>query len=206
INTEIKQATEGNTEANLIAHAFWGAVEAYAQGGKAGAGAVAAVTGEVGANIISQNLFGKEPENLTEAEKRTVSELSQVAAGLAGWLSANGGSSLSTAQSVKTGQGVGKNAVENNSLNASDSVNYLKDLSEAYVKGESLEAIHNNYAILSQQEFEKDMAACKNGGLMCYMGVLSAMKDGVDSIEGYKDFYELPAEIKQKAIDWVSAE
>ncbi|MDY4594629.1 MAG: hemagglutinin repeat-containing protein [[Pasteurella] aerogenes] len=43
INTEIKQATEGNTEANLIAHAIWGAVEAYTQGGKAGAGAAAAV-------------------------------------------------------------------------------------------------------------------------------------------------------------------
>ncbi|ODQ37780.1 VENN motif pre-toxin domain-containing protein [Mannheimia glucosida] len=114
INTEIKQATEGNTEANLIAHALWGAVEAYAQGGKAGAGAVAAVTGEVSANIISQNLFGKEPENLTEAEKRTVSELSQVAAGLAGGLASSSGSSLSTAQAVKTGLGIGKNAVENN--------------------------------------------------------------------------------------------
>ena len=82
INTEIKKATEGNKVANLIAHAVWGAVEAYTQGGKAGTGAVAAVTGEVGANIISKNLFGKESENLTETEKRTVSELIQVAAGL----------------------------------------------------------------------------------------------------------------------------
>ena len=83
INTEIKKATEGNKVANLIAHAVWGAVEAYTQGGKAGTGAVVAVTGEVGANIISKNLFGKESENLTETEKRTVSELIQVAAGLA---------------------------------------------------------------------------------------------------------------------------
>ncbi|TRC47521.1 VENN motif pre-toxin domain-containing protein, partial [Mannheimia haemolytica] len=73
-------------------------------------------TGEVGANIIAKNLFGKEPENLTEAEKRTVSELSQVAAGLTGGLSASGGNSLSTAQAVKTGQGIGKNAVENNTF------------------------------------------------------------------------------------------
>jgi len=29
INTEIKKATEGNKVANLIAHAVWGAVEAY---------------------------------------------------------------------------------------------------------------------------------------------------------------------------------
>ncbi|HGO5822640.1 TPA: VENN motif pre-toxin domain-containing protein [Mannheimia haemolytica] len=120
INTQIKRETEDNAEANLIAHALWGAVEAYSQGGKAGAGAVAAVTGEVGANIISQNLFGKEPENLTEAEKRTVSELSQVAAGLAGGLASSSGSSLSTAQAVKTGQGIGKNAVENNFLSQSE--------------------------------------------------------------------------------------
>ncbi len=114
INTEIKKATEGNKVANLIAHAVWGAVEAYTQGGKAGTGAVAAVTGEVGANIISKNLFGKESENLTETEKRTVSELIQVAAGLASGLSSSGGNSLSTAQAMKTGQGIGKNAVENN--------------------------------------------------------------------------------------------
>lgn len=62
VNTQIKRATESNEQANLIAHAIWGAVEAYTQGGKAGAGAVAAVTGEVGASIISQNLFGKKPE------------------------------------------------------------------------------------------------------------------------------------------------
>ena len=101
INTEIKKATEGNKVANLIAHAVWGAVEAYTQGGKAGTGAVAAVTGEVGANIISKNLFGKESENLTETEKRTVSELIQVAAGLASGLSSSGGNSLSTAQAMQ---------------------------------------------------------------------------------------------------------
>ncbi|QLB16199.1 hypothetical protein A6B40_00660 [Mannheimia varigena] len=120
INTQIKQETEGNEAANLIAHALWGAVEAYTQGGKAGAGAAAAVTGEVGANIISQSLFGKTSENLTEAEKRTVSELSQVAAGLAGGLSASRGNSLSTAQAMKTGQEVGKNAVDHNFLSQAE--------------------------------------------------------------------------------------
>lgn len=90
--------------------------EIYTQGGKAGAGAAAAVMGEVGAKLISEQVFGKTPENLTEAEKKTVSELSQVAAGLAGGLSASGGNSLSTAQAMKTGQGIGKSAVENNYL------------------------------------------------------------------------------------------
>lgn len=57
----------------------------------------------MGANIISKNLLGKESENLTETEKRTVSELIQVAAGLASGLSSSGGNSLPTAQAMKTG-------------------------------------------------------------------------------------------------------
>ncbi|WP_260448515.1 VENN motif pre-toxin domain-containing protein, partial [Bibersteinia trehalosi] len=112
-------------------------MEVYTQGGKACTGAVAAVTGEEGANIISQNLFGKEPENLTEAEKRTVSELSQVAAGLAGGLSASSGSSLFTVQAVKTGQGIGKNAVENNLL-AKEDDEYVFESSKIFDKDGSL--------------------------------------------------------------------
>ncbi|MFA9501122.1 VENN motif pre-toxin domain-containing protein [Mannheimia sp. E30BD] len=119
-------------------------MEAYTQCGKAGTDAVAAVTGEVGANIISQNLFGKEPENLTEAEKRTVSELSQVTAGLAGGLASGSGSSLSTAQSVKTGQGVGKNAVENNTFGdihpSDDREQSIKSIAKAMFKGDEEKA------------------------------------------------------------------
>ncbi|WP_245189286.1 hemagglutinin repeat-containing protein [Mannheimia sp. ZY171111] len=144
INTQIKQATEGNEQANLIAHAIWGAVEAYTQGGKAGTGAAAAVTGEVGAKLISEQVFGKSPENLTEAEKRTVSELSQVAAGLAGGLSSSGGSSLSTAQAVKTGQGIGKNAVENNTFGdihpSDDRKQSIESIAKAMFKGDEEKA------------------------------------------------------------------
>ncbi|WP_171023765.1 hemagglutinin repeat-containing protein [Mannheimia varigena] len=144
INTEIKQATEGNEQANLIAHALWGAVEAYTQGGNAGAGAAAAVMGEVGAKLISEQVFGKTPENLTEAEKKTVSELSQVAAGLAGGLSASGGNSLSTAQAMKTGQDVGKNAVENNTFGdihpSDDREQSIKSIAKAMFKGDEEKA------------------------------------------------------------------
>ncbi|QLB45117.1 hemagglutinin repeat-containing protein [Mannheimia pernigra] len=169
INTQIKRETEGNTEANLIAHALWGAVEAYAQGGKAGAGAVAAVTGEVGANIISQNLFGKEPENLTEAEKRTVSELSQVAAGLAGGLASSSGSSLSTAQAVKTGQGVGKNAVENNAFLDSQVSDLFKDLEKAEKEGSSLEEVFRKYKELSDKQLQDIQENCQSA--WCRYGV-----------------------------------
>ncbi|WP_428981803.1 VENN motif pre-toxin domain-containing protein [Mannheimia indoligenes] len=143
INTEIKQATEGNEQANLIAHALWGAVEAYTQGGNAGAGAAAAVTGEVGAKLISEQVFGKSPENLTEAEKRTVSELSQVAAGLASGLTSSSGDSLSTAQSIKTGQGIGKNAVENNYLTAQQIKSWLNAYDKSNSEDKETELISN---------------------------------------------------------------
>ncbi|MEG9482403.1 hemagglutinin repeat-containing protein [Mannheimia sp. HC-2023] len=144
INTQIKHETQGNEAANLIAHGLWGAVEAYTQGGKAGAGAAAAVTGEVGAKLISEQVFGKTPENLTEAEKKTVSKLSQVAAGLAGGLSASSGSSLSTVQAVKTGQGIGKNAVENNTFGdihpSDDREQSIKSIAKAMFKGDEEKA------------------------------------------------------------------
>lgn len=115
VNSQIKEATKGNKGANLVAHAIWGAVEAYSQGEKAGTGAIAAVTGEVGAKIIAESLYGKSPENLTEAEKRTVSELSQVAAGLASGLTVGGDSHIAVT-SAQTGKTVAENAVENNAL------------------------------------------------------------------------------------------
>ncbi|EXI62123.1 hypothetical protein MHD_11245 [Mannheimia granulomatis] len=164
INTEIKNATYNNEEANLIAHAVWGAVEAYTQGGKAGTGAVAAVTGEVGANIIAQNLFGKEPENLTEAEKWTVSELSQVAAGLAGGLSSSSVDSLSIAQSVKTGQGVGKNAVENNYLSKQDWIDYKREVTSCGNNQECIEKVKEEFTDMNKANSETLKAACRLGG------------------------------------------
>ena len=162
VNTQIKQVTESNEQANLIAHAIWGAVEAYTQGGKAGAGAVAAVTGEVGASIISQKIFGKKPENLTEAEKRTVSELSQVAAGLASGLSSSGGNSLSIAQATSSGQGIGKNAVENNAFLDSQVSDLFKDLEKAEKEGGSLEEVFLKYKELSDKQLQDIQENCQS--------------------------------------------
>ncbi|WP_165888222.1 hemagglutinin repeat-containing protein [Mannheimia granulomatis] len=164
INTEIKQATEGNEQANLIAHAIWGAVEAYTQGGKAGTGAVAAVTGEVGADIIARNLFGKKPENLTEAEKRTVSELSQVAAGLAGGLTSSSGNSLSIVQAVKTGQRIGKNAVENNYLSKQDWIDYKREVTSCGNNQECIEKVKEEFTDVNKANSETLKAACRLGG------------------------------------------
>ncbi|TCT17254.1 VENN motif-containing pre-toxin protein, partial [Bibersteinia trehalosi] len=210
LNEAIKHITE-NTDnkaleaLNVPLHILWGAVEAELAGGSATVGAVAAGVGELGAKVLAETVYGKQPSELNEEEKQNLLNASKALAGIASGV-VSGGNGAETLANASVGMVVAENAVENNALNASDSVNYLRDLSEAYKKGESLEVVHEKYAILSQREFEKDIDACKNGGLMCYVGVLSAMKAGVDSIEGYKDFYALPTEIKQEAVDWVSSE
>ncbi|WKS98712.1 hemagglutinin repeat-containing protein [Gallibacterium salpingitidis] len=113
INHQIKEATtdkDGNVnlEANLMAHALLGAIEAYATGNNAAAGAAGAVSGELAAKLITEQLYQKSPEQLTEAQKQTVSTLSQLASGLAGGLISD-----STAGAINSAE-IGKRAVENN--------------------------------------------------------------------------------------------
>ncbi|MDD2169258.1 VENN motif pre-toxin domain-containing protein [Glaesserella parasuis] len=111
--------TEGNETANILAHGVWGAMEAASQGGSALGGAAAAMTGEAGAKLLAEQLYGQSnPEHLFTEQKQTLSELSQVLAGAtAGTVSgATGGNSLTAVQAVATGMGVAKSAVENNYL------------------------------------------------------------------------------------------
>ncbi|XLP62751.1 VENN motif pre-toxin domain-containing protein [Gallibacterium anatis] len=113
-NYAIKEATtnqitgEVDTQANLIAHALLGAIEAYATGNNAAAGAAGAVGGELAAKIITEQLYQKTPDQLTEAQKQTVSALSQLASGLAGGLISD-----STAGGINAAE-IGKRAVEDN--------------------------------------------------------------------------------------------
>ncbi|MGY6772366.1 hemagglutinin repeat-containing protein [Gallibacterium sp. ZY190522] len=115
-NYAIKKATtnqitgEVDTQANLMAHALLGAIEAYATGNNVAAGAAGAVSGELAAKVISEQLYQKSPEQLTEAQKQTVSTLSQLASGLAGGLISD-----TTAGAINSAE-IGKRAVENNFL------------------------------------------------------------------------------------------
>ncbi|WP_066113682.1 VENN motif pre-toxin domain-containing protein [Gallibacterium salpingitidis] len=140
INHQIKEATtdkDGNVnlEANLMAHALLGAIEAYATGNNAAAGAAGAVSGELAAKLITEQLYQKSPEQLTEAQKQTVSALSQLASGLAGGLISD-----STAGAINSAE-IGKRAVENNYFNLdkilSDSY-YVQQLEEK-ANGEQLQ-------------------------------------------------------------------
>ena len=66
------------------------------QGNSGLAGGVGAVAGELAAKLISEQLYGKDVNELTEAEKQNISALAQLAAGLA--------------------VAAGKNAVKNNAI------------------------------------------------------------------------------------------
>ncbi|MCH4590544.1 VENN motif pre-toxin domain-containing protein, partial [Achromobacter xylosoxidans] len=112
--TEIKRRIgEDNPAANVMAHAVLGAVTAQLNGQSPLAGGLGAGGGELAARVIARQLFpGKDPDALSETEKQQVSALSQLAAGIAGGLSTG------DAAGGVTGAQAGRNAVENNNLNA----------------------------------------------------------------------------------------
>ncbi|PXZ08697.1 hypothetical protein DKK70_00875 [Gilliamella apicola] len=113
---------------NLIAHAILGAVVAELQGNSGLAGGAGAVTGEVAADIIRKQLYGKEVKDLTEDEKQTISALSQLAAGLA--VAAGGGSVGDAGAAINSS----KNAVENNFLSNKYGVEKLDEKGKALYK------------------------------------------------------------------------
>ena len=115
VNNQIKKATTDakgnvNTALNLTAHALWGAIEAYAGNRNVAAGAAGAAGGEVAAHFLASTLYDKSPEKLSEEEKRTVSSLSQVAAGIVG------GSLSDSSDGAIIAAKTAKDSVENNSM------------------------------------------------------------------------------------------
>ena len=111
---QIKIQTGDNETARLISHAILGAVVAELQGNSGLAGGAGAVTGELAADIIREQLYGKKAKDLTEAEKENISALAQLATGLA--VASVGGD----VGDVSTGIAAGKNAVENNLLSPNE--------------------------------------------------------------------------------------
>nr|WP_269846440.1 hemagglutinin repeat-containing protein [Shimwellia pseudoproteus] len=94
-----------------MAHAVVGAVTAYAAGNPALAGATGAVSGELMAQWVMNQLYpGRGVSELTETERQTVSVLGTLAAGLAGGVSGGG------SESALAGAEAGRNAAENNAL------------------------------------------------------------------------------------------
>ena len=145
LNKTIHEMTAGDTAkdkaANLMAHALLSAVEFQVTGKDPLTGAVAGVTGEVTAQILTQAIYNKTPNQLTANEKENISTLSQLAGGLAAALTAKangttteqGGNFLAAA----SGAGTAKRAVENNFLSDASRAR-LNALKTKYHRGEKL--------------------------------------------------------------------
>ncbi|ENA4256918.1 contact-dependent inhibition effector tRNA nuclease [Escherichia coli] len=107
----IKQATGDNREANLMAHAVWGALAAQLGGNNAASGAAGAFSGELAARYIIDNYYGGRTDSLSEQERQQISMLATIASGIAGGLAGN------STTSAGTGAQAGRNSAENNMLN-----------------------------------------------------------------------------------------
>ncbi|QLB15304.1 hypothetical protein A6B39_07455 [Mannheimia granulomatis] len=147
-NKLIKEQTGDNTEANLIAHAVLGAVEAHFTGNNAAAGAVGAFTAEAAAPYLMQALYNTDkPADLTETQKQNIANLSQIAAGLAGGVTGDGTADLIS------GAEIGKRAVENNYLFRHEAEEKMI-LERKVQKGEATEAEKQRLVNLDNQDIK----------------------------------------------------
>ena len=115
--------------------------------------------GEVAADIIRKQLYGKEAKDLTEAEKQTISALSQLASGLA--VAAGGGNFGDASAAISSS----KNAVENNGLSWADGGNFI---GIPYETGANLDSNLDAYAqgYLTEEEIIQLMDDMNSGRFM----------------------------------------
>ena len=172
VNNQIKKATTDakgnvNTALNLTAHALWGAVEAYAGNRNVAAGAAGAAGGEAAAHFLASTLYDKSPEKLSEEEKRTVSSLSQVAAGIAG------GSLSDSSDGAIIAAKTAKDSVENNALTQGN----IHSAYQRLLNGEDIKVVLRDLEHLSQKERAKLLADCDAACRQVVPSLLMAAND-----------------------------
>ncbi|MBI0038228.1 VENN motif pre-toxin domain-containing protein, partial [Gilliamella sp. B14384H2] len=158
---QIKLHTGDNEAARLIAHSILGAVVAELQGNSGLAGGAGAVAGEVVADIIRKQLYGKEVKDLTEEEKETISALSQLATGLA---VAAGGGNISDASTAISSS---KNAVENNFLTDKRPQEYAQRLKACDYDPKCEQSIRREMAVESAANISKLKSCWEAGDQVC---------------------------------------
>ena len=195
LNKTIHEMTAGDTAkdkaANLMAHALLSAVEFQVTGKDPLTGAVAGVTGEVTAQILTQAIYNKTPNQLTANEKENISTLSQLAGGLAAALTAKangttaeqGGNFLA----ATSGAGTAKRAVENNYLSVADVENLIRELSKAQKEGRDTKPILEKYKGISEEN-RQQLIACK-GNVACETAHLHEMNTGAEELERNLGFF-----------------
>ena len=195
LNQTIHEMTAGDTAkdkaTNLMAHALLSAVEFQVTGKDPLTGAVAGVTGEVTAQILTQAIYNKTPNQLTANEKENISTLSQLAGGLAAALTAKangttaeqGGNFLA----ATSGAGTAKRAVENNYLSIADVQNFIRELSKAQKEGRDTKPILEKYKGISEEN-RQQLIACK-GNVACETAHLHEMNTGAEELERNLGFF-----------------
>ena len=195
LNKTIHEMTAGDTAkdkaTNLMAHALLSAVEFQVTGKDPLTGAVAGVTGEVTAQILTQAIYNKTPNQLTANEKENISTLSQLAGGLAAALTAKangttteqGGNFLA----ATSGAGTAKRAVENNYLSIADVQNFIRELSKAQKEGRDTKPILEKYKGISEEN-RQQLIACK-GNVACETAHLHEMNTGGEELERNLGFF-----------------
>ncbi|MEH0876059.1 hemagglutinin repeat-containing protein [Pectobacterium cacticida] len=172
--------TASDIAANAMAHAVVGAVVAQLSGQDAAAGAIGASSGELAARAIMAAQYpGKTANDLTEAEKQSVSALSTLAAGLVSGLAGN-----STASATNGAQS-GRNAVENNFLSTMSSTK-RDELAEKVKQGDKTLKTAKEFLELENADkrsdalvalFNKDpgiMTAAERNELASYLRIYAA--------------------------------
>ena len=131
------------------------------QGNSGLAGGAGAVVGEIAADIIRKQLYGKDVKELTEEEKETISALSQLASGLA--VAAGGGNIGDASAAISSS----KNAVENNYLKQETMLSLDKEMAECKSKGGNCDEIVQKYIDISNENSMELQKQCSDGGILC---------------------------------------
>ncbi|WKA60627.1 hemagglutinin repeat-containing protein [Pectobacterium aroidearum] len=141
--------TASDIATNAMAHAVVGAVVAQLSGQDAAAGAIGASSGELAARAIMAAQYpGKTANDLTEAEKQSVSALSTLAAGLVSGLASN-----STA-SAASGAQSGRNAVENNFLSTEENRQRLSEMSSCGSDSSCKDGVTEKFKKISDEQIK----------------------------------------------------
>ncbi|WP_341275582.1 VENN motif pre-toxin domain-containing protein, partial [Dickeya dianthicola] len=192
-----RKATASDIAANAMGHALMGAVVAQLSGKDAVAGAVGAAGGELTAQLlIMKELYpGRDPRDLTEAEKQSVSALASLAAGLASGIASG------NTTGAATGAQAGRNAVENNSLG---------DIAQAQSEGKSLEQKASEYVEAENERYKKENCAGLSADA-CSVKMYDERREALkETLAAGADFVPVIGDIKsvaeaQSALDYLAA-
>lgn len=201
-NEIAKAIPDDNKEGRIIAHGIANTALALAKGENAGAQSLGAMTAEA-VGMLSQELYHKQPSELSEEEKATVSAFASLAAGIAGGLV--GGDSSSAANAAEAG----KTTVENNYLSSQNVVDMKKELEEADKTGADKTGIYDKYGKISKENRDKAIAEIKDGDSFDAIGAWEELNGGVNVADALKIsglFDDLSSEDRAQLVNFVKAE